>query len=155
MMQPKSQKAEIPAPSAAPVLSVLPWTRFMDMHSGGGAKEDWEIILIEAPADEAEIIFYNRFGHSPSRVSCTCCGDDYSISESETLAQATAYDRNCAYEGDGYYVEKPRSSKYTTYELIPLDQYITQKNVLLIRASDIKPEERIGDVPRQGFVWCD
>lgn len=25
------------------------WTRFMDMHSGGGSKEKWEYIYIEAP----------------------------------------------------------------------------------------------------------
>jgi len=57
------------------------WTRFYDMHSGGGAKEKWELIFIEAPEDEAISIFYNRFGHNPNRVSCTCCGADYSIYE--------------------------------------------------------------------------
>lgn len=72
------------------------WTRFMDMHSGGGTKEPpYEYIYIEAPENEAKVIFYNRFGHNPERVSCTCCGDDYSISEEKSLEQATAYERNC------------------------------------------------------------
>ena len=74
------------------------WTRFMDMHSGGGAKEaPYEYIYIEAPESEAKTIFYNRFGHNPERVSCACCGEDYSISEEESLEQATAFERGCDY----------------------------------------------------------
>ena len=61
------------------------WTCFFDMSSGGDEKEKWSVIWIEAPQKEAEIIFYNRFGHNPHRVTCTCCGADYSISEHETL----------------------------------------------------------------------
>jgi len=52
----------------------------MDMHSGGDLKEKWQYIYIEAPEEEAKVIFYNRFGHNPNRVTCTCCGKDYSIS---------------------------------------------------------------------------
>lgn len=77
----------------------MTWTRFMDMHSGGGLKEPpYDKILIQASQDEAEVIFYNRFGHNPNRVTCTCCGEDYSISDGESLADLTAYDRNCAIE---------------------------------------------------------
>ena len=81
-----------------------PWTTFWGMHSGGGLKEPYHYIFIEAPEEEAKIIFYNRFGHSPDRVSCTCCGADYSISESKTLAEATAGHRGCksiVYQVDG------------------------------------------------------
>ena len=54
----------------------------MDMHSGGKCKEEpFEHIYIEAPQEEAELIFFNRYGHNPNRVSCTCCGEDYNISE--------------------------------------------------------------------------
>ena len=28
------------------------WTLFWDMHSGGGSKEKWTMIYIEAPEDE-------------------------------------------------------------------------------------------------------
>ena len=67
------------------------WTAFMDMHSGGGTKEgSFERIYIEAPEEEAHVIFYNRFGHSPSRVSCTCCGEDYSTTMYDTLEEAMA-----------------------------------------------------------------
>lgn len=59
----------------------MSWTRFFDMSSGGGSKEPHEVILIEAPEDEAKVIFYNRFGHNPERISCACCGVDYSIYE--------------------------------------------------------------------------
>lgn len=62
------------------------WTRFYDMCSGGGIKESpYEYIYIEAPEEQAKIIFYNKFGHNPERVSCTCCGSDYSISKYSSL----------------------------------------------------------------------
>lgn len=53
----------------------------MDMHSGGGQKLDFSILYIEAPEDEAIGVFYNRFGRNPHRVTCTCCGPDYSVRE--------------------------------------------------------------------------
>jgi hypothetical protein len=129
------------------------WTRFMDMHSGGGTKEGvYEYIYIEAPQDMAEVVFYNRFDHNPNRVSCTCCGEDYSISESESLEQATAYERNCHWDAkEKMYVEK--KGKYGKYA--SLSDYIKQKNILIIAATDIKSNERKGTVPKQGYVWMD
>jgi hypothetical protein len=103
------------------------------MHSGGGSKEPQEKIYIQAPEAEACVIFYNRFGHSPHRVTCTCCGKDYSVEESPTLEAASEYHRN----------------KNT------LDEYIKQPDVLIIRDEEIKPEERSGHVPRQGYVWME
>ena len=44
------------------------WTHFWDMHSGGGQKEKFGHCYIEAPENEAKVIFYNRFGHNPERV---------------------------------------------------------------------------------------
>lgn len=74
----------------------MKWTLFWDMHSGGRTKEEpYERIYIEAPKEEAKIIFYNRFGHNPERVTCICCGEDYSISEDESLEQLSGFDRNC------------------------------------------------------------
>lgn len=125
------------------------WTRFMDMHSGGGSKEDHEYIYIEAPESEARVIFYNRFGHNADRVSCTCCGSDYSVTDGADLARLTAFDRGCDFDGKAY-VERP--SKY--HETVtPLDQYLAQDDVLVIRAKDIKDDERVGEVPTQGFVY--
>lgn len=146
------------------------WTLFWDMHSGGGTKEkDYDKIYIEAPETEAEVIFYNRFGHSPRRVSCTRCGDHYSISEEESLEQLSAFHRGC----DGSYVNekgekvseeeawvfrggvKPGYSyKYfETSNSIPLEKYLKQNEVLVIYDIDINDNERVGEVPEQGYVW--
>lgn len=65
------------------------WTRFWDMNSGGGQKEPFEMIFVEAPAEEAALIFTRRFGHDPHRVTCLCCGPDYAIDGFETLEAAT------------------------------------------------------------------
>lgn len=69
------------------------WTRFMDMHSGGGQKLDWSHIYIEAPEDEARRVFYAKFGRNPDNVTCDCCGNDYTVDESPSLALATAHER--------------------------------------------------------------
>ena len=109
-------------------------TRFMDMHSGGGSKEKWDYIYIEAPESEAIVIFLNRFGHSPHRVTCTCCGTDYSINEEDSLEEATEF-----------YLDAGEK----------LSDYLERDEILFIRDEDIKPDERVGDVRKQGFVWVD
>lgn len=116
------------------------WTRFTDNNSGGNQKENFSHCFIEEPENEAKVIFYNRFGHNPERVTCACCGSDYSIDEYETLEQATAYARNCKYGKDGYIEEKGDSDrKYLT-----LLEYLNQSNVCVIRAAEIiKGNERI------------
>ena len=129
------------------------WTRFMDMHSGGGSKEKWEYIYIEAKEEEAKIIFYNRFGHNPERVTCTCCGDDYSISESKTLKEVTAYDRGCMWKDKKYVEKQDPKETYRTY--MTIDEYEKQKDVLFIGKEKIKDSERVGSVPEQGYVWQD
>lgn len=131
------------------------WTHFHDMHSGGGQKLDWCHIFIEAPEAEAEIIFYNRFGRNPHKVTCTCCGPDYSISEDEDLFQVTGYERGCDYDKEQHkYIESERvDSKYRTY--VTLDAYLASGKACVIRAEEITPEERQGELPRQGYVWVD
>lgn len=130
------------------------WTRFMDMHSGGRCKESpYEKIYIEAPEEQARIIFYNKFGHNPDRVTCTCCGSDYSYDDYSSFAEASAYDRNCKYVKDKGYVEEPRESSYTTYELVKIDDYKANENVLVITKSEIEDVWRKGEVPEEGYVW--
>lgn len=138
------------------------WTLFWDMHSGGGTKEGgWEKIYIEAPEEEARVIFYNRFGHNPDRVSCTCCGPDYAISENESLEQVSAYHRNCKWvsdkrmKGGGYYVEEETDRSYRERGYMTVSEYLKSKEVHAIFAKDIKDEERRGVVPEQGYVWRD
>lgn len=132
----------------------IKWTQFWDMHSGGGTKEPpYEKIYIQAPEEEAKVIFYKRFGHSPERVSCTCCGEDYSVSESETLEQATGYHRNCKYDNKTKgYVEAP-NNEYGRDGFKSVEEYSKQPDVLIIYDKDIKPEERRGTVPEEGYVW--
>jgi hypothetical protein len=108
----------------------------MDMHSGGGLKEPpYGYIYIQAPEEEACVIFYHRFGHSPHRISCTCCGEDYSVMEYETLEDATSYKRRGT--------------------AVPLEEYEARENVLVIRRAEIKPDESRGEIPDQGWVWQD
>lgn len=134
----------------------MPWTRFMDMHSGGGTKEEpYEYIFIEAPKDEAITIFYNRFGHSPERVTCTCCGEDYSIHEGLTLEQATAWDRGCAWNDKTKEWEERPSPRYSSHRYEALDAYRKRRNVLIVPAIEITDTERRGEVPQQGYVWVD
>lgn len=112
------------------------WTQFWDMRSGGGTKEPpYEKIYIEAPEEEAQVIFYNRFGHAADRVTRSCCGEDYSVLSHKSLAKLTDFHR------------RPARTL--------LDDYLKRPDVLVIRAKDIKPEERTGSVPRQGYVWMD
>jgi hypothetical protein len=144
------------------------WTRFMDMHSGGGCKENGaEYIYIEAPEKEAISIFYAKFGHNPNRVSCTCCGEDYSISESESFEKASAYDRGCLYveplkdpKTHRYLHDDLNARYYEKGEPIPkgytlrtgwnkyqtVEQYKKQKAVLILGVKDILLEWRKADV---------
>lgn len=134
----------------------MPWTEFWDMHSGGGTKEgDCEQIFIEAPLDEATSVFYAKFGHNPERVSCTCCGEDYSITEYKSLEQATAFHRGCKYDDKlRQYVEVADPDGFkNSYKTV--EQYKKEKTALFIYADEIKPEERTVDVPDQGYVYID
>jgi len=152
----------------------MAWTRFMDMHSGGGLKEqNYDYIYIEASEEEAKVIFYNRFGHSPDRITCTCCGEDYSIGDDESLAQLTAFDRQLQYAQapklpsglydndnsfylelgedlpDGYTTDTWRQSAHPQ----TLEQYLQSDSVLVVYSADIESEEKIGSLPESGWVW--
>lgn len=132
------------------------WTQFWDMHSGGGLKEPpYHCIYIEAPSqDEAEVIFYNRFGHNPDRITCTCCGNDYSVSSEKSLKELTAFHRGCRYDDKkDKYIEEGEEGHYKVY--MTLAEYKKQPDVLFISAKNIKPEEREGTVPQQGYVWME
>lgn len=149
----------------------------MDMNSGGGSKEKWNYIFIEAPEKEAVTIFYNMFDHNPYRVTCTCCGADYSVDESKTLEEATCYERGCDYayfnkegveipqdkawkSGKGYvdgcysgYVERGPKESYKKH--ISLKEYLKNDTIRVIYANEILPKHRIGSVPQQGYIWVD
>ncbi len=155
----------------------MSFVQFHDMHGGGSLKiKPFGFIYIEADSkEEAKIIFYNRFNRNPEKISCACCGEDYSISISSDLTQATAFERNCRY---AYFDEKRREvsrdkalvigkglkdgyfSKYIEESGIygkheTLNKYLKRKDVLVIYANDIKPEERIGEIRKSGWVYVD
>ncbi len=115
-----------------------PWTLFNDMHSGGGTKHKYELIYIEAPYKEAIRVFYARFGTNPYRVSCTCCGADYSV---------TPYD-----ETDDQIVDpKKDMQSASAYRA----RYWRNGEVLVIPATEISDDERNGpEPPAQGYVWA-
>lgn len=146
------------------------WTHFYDMHSGGGQKLDWGHIYIEAPRDEAERIFAARFGRRADKVTCSCCGEDYSVSSEEDLAQLTAFQRNCrsveSRRGDDggfitppkYYLEDgeqppegwlvdERFKRYQPY--MTLAEYIKSDGVKVIPTSEIAPHERAAALPER------
>lgn len=156
------------------------WTEFNDMHSGGDQKEKFSHCFIEVNEEQAKSVFFARFGHNPERVSCTCCGSDYSITTHETLQAATGFERGCEYvyidkeTGDevvynqpnywdlwhakrlinGHYVERFSTSTLSFHkEYIPLEDYIKRPDVCVIYATDIQPEELTQTVPEQGYVW--
>jgi len=137
----------------------IPWTHFFDMHSGGGQKEEWEHIYIQAPEDEAVIIFQNLFGHNPWRVSCSCCGSDYILTESNDLAQLTAYYRECRFSRlTGEYIEEPNVYEYSPAVKVnyrTLGQYLNDPDAVFIPHEDIYPEDREGELRRQGYVWVE
>lgn len=123
----------------------------MDMHSGGSLKEDKQYIYIEAPKEEAKVIFYNIYWHNPERVTCTCCWDDYSINESEDLIQATGYERGCDFDSKTKkYIESETGDSRRTYQ--SLDEYLKSNTIVVHYAKDIKPERREWDVPEQWYV---
>lgn len=141
----------------------MTYTLFWDMHSGSGQKEKWSKIIIEAPEEEAKIIFYNRFGHSPDRVTCTCCGEDYSTYEDDNLFQLIAYHLGAKYDSEAqiYLNQKDKSQDWRGfvefYTWLDDPEHMTPNDgsILLIEDKDILDEERIGDLPMQGYVWIE
>lgn len=72
----------------------MAWTQFMDMHSGGGTKTNYEYIYIEADSKgEAIDVFEEVFDQHPYEVACRCCGENFSVSTYATLEEATNYER--------------------------------------------------------------
>lgn len=61
----------------------MTWTRFYDLHGGGGRKTDFNEIWIEADRDDAIRIFEEKLDYDPTTSSCSCCGPDFSIGEED------------------------------------------------------------------------
>jgi hypothetical protein len=99
------------------------WTQFFDLASGGYEKEKWTYIYIEAPEVQAITIFKRKFGHSPLDAACDCCGENYGITEHETLLDASRFNRQNKWD----YVKN-------CFEYETIEQYKTKTDVLIISA---------------------
>lgn len=111
------------------------WTKFMDMHSGGGCKfKPFEYIYVEGK-DEADClrIFEKETGRDPYHVTCDCCGEDYCVSTAETLAEATGFERHRGWGAT-----------------IPLDEYISRVTVKVYPLKqDMTYEDSVKDLMAQ------
>lgn len=96
------------------------WTEFWDMHSGGDRKLDWSKIYIQGDVATARRIFEEKFGRDPDNVTCSCCGPDYSVTESGSLEEATGYSRKAKHTESGYVGG------------VPLADYENSKDVLIV-----------------------
>ena len=86
---------------------------FHDMFSGGCRKTEYSQVYIEADSeDQAEEIFEDRLNRNPNKVTCECCGNDFSITEYDSLEEATEFER------------KQRS--------VTLDDYLKRDDILVI-----------------------
>lgn len=131
----------------------MTWTKLADMNSGGWQKEPFAYIWIEAREEEASKVFYNRFGHNPYRVTCICCGEDYSVYEYESLEEATVFERGCTHD-ENQSLEKSQNNYMTLDELLECKVLPNGGGAVeFIFASDIMPSELEGDLPdEQGYV---
>lgn len=62
------------------------YTKFYDMHSGGGAKTPYAAIFVELPEDQARKVFEEYFGLDCDNTTCDCCGPDFSIWETDNTS---------------------------------------------------------------------
>ncbi len=131
----------------------MTWTKFWDMNSGGGKKLGVEVLYIEAPESEAVSVFYAKFDRNPERGTCTCCGEDYAISQHASLEDASAYHRGCRYqEGVGYVEERDPERTWNPY--LTLADYLASGKATVVRADEITDDERRRRVPAEGYVWA-
>lgn len=113
------------------------WTEFWDMNSGGGRKEKWKFIYIEAPRLDAIEAFIERFGHDPENVACPCCGPNYSF-EHGTLQGLSAYHRGCAFDPlKGEWLESPAHESWAP-TFVPFEEWLANPpdDTLILRYQD-------------------
>lgn len=103
----------------------MTWTVFNDMHGGGHLKvESYERIYINTARDPAMAVFRDRFGQDPEKITCQCCGQDYSIREYDSLEAATKYHRSRGPLAD-------QTIDTTT------DEYVERDDICIIYGGDI------------------
>ena len=102
-------------------------TRFMDMHSGGHQKTPYTHIYIKESLDKAIKTFKEIFERDPDNVTCTCCGEDFTYEEYDSLEEATAYDRG------GKWMPNSKGEYEQVAADITVEEYFkANKDVLLV-----------------------
>lgn len=139
----------------------MTWTHFWDMHSGGRQKLDWAHIYIQAPEEEAKLIFYNLFGRNPERITCSCCGEDYAIDSEDgdyALEYITAFHRGAKItETDDLeepILDIPQRPSFG-YRYQTLLDFMISDEAKFINQEEISahPEWLVGSVPEEGWRW--
>lgn len=144
------------------------------MHSGGSQKEPFSILYIQAPEREARSVFYSRFGHNPERVTCSCCGSDYSVSSDPSASpeEITGFHRNAFYAvPKAKHLDYSQAKYFDRREDIPddweirrdmgerevlsLEDYFAQDDIAVIYAKEIEEYERHVTVPDELGMWDD
>jgi len=151
------------------IQNILNWMDWLSERSN-------DFLRLEDQVGNIQNNYCAKCTRNPNRVTCTCCGEDYSVSEHENLEQATAYERECrsawfdkhgkeipqeeawvpgkgcvdgAY---GKYVEEQRV-EYSHDPYRTLEEYLKDPSALFIFAKDIKPSEQKGQLRKEGYVW--
>ena len=63
------------------------------MYAGGYRKEEFDVLIMEAPREAAIAAFTTIFDHEPTSSACShsgCCGPDYEIDQYDTLETCMA-----------------------------------------------------------------
>jgi hypothetical protein len=100
-----------------------PVTRFMDMHSGGELKTAYTHIYIDGSLETAVKTFQEAFGIDPDNQTCDCCGKDFFYDEYENIEEATAYERECEWNDQGYDLKTAK---------ISVDEYVDESSIIWI-----------------------
>ena len=90
------------------------------MFSGGSPKHrTLKTVLVEEADEEVAVrVFTNRMGQNPFRVACDCCGQNYSVLDGEL-------------------------EEFASWSRRTVDELLADPSVLVIRAADIKPSDRL------------
>lgn len=107
----------------------MTWTKFTDMQTGGHRKTDFQYIFIQGA--DAVSRFETEFDRDPHDASCECCDEDFAVSTYETLAQATAYARDCRYDSEREeWVDEPAADADAVE---PLAEFVDRPEIRVIR----------------------
>lgn len=109
------------------------WTLFKDMYADGYFQHKGiEFYLVEAREKDAIGMFMDETKCDPTRTTCKCCGQHFSILEYDSVFQATGSERNCRYdkELDLFIEEQDVSGSLLKYK--SLKEFLSQQNVLII-----------------------